>query len=156
MEVLFFIFLFFAALILFFRHNSQQYDLKIEQEKRREETLKENKRKSEVSNQISQFDELKKEFKNILNLDIRLNDYRDWLSDRNGNPGETFIGFMIRNNRTKTFNVKIEDILEKCNLLTTKEVYSITPKGRGVNISETQKYYRKFYWEDRKQDFKYD
>ena len=152
MEVLSIGILIILAIVLFFRFKSREYELKIEEEKNEEERLKLEKKRKEISDQISQFAELKKEFKKVLAIDLNKNDYRDWINDLSGNPGETFIGYMIRKNRIELLNVKIEQILEKCNVLSAKELYSITPIERGVNLEETKIRYKRFYWEDRKKD----
>ena len=63
MEVLSIGILIILAIVLFFRLKSLEYELKIEEEKNEEERLKLEKKRKEISDQISQFAELKKELK---------------------------------------------------------------------------------------------
>lgn len=156
MEIPFPAILLFFGLFLIFQHLRTKSESKIKEEKEEADRLKEENRRREILLQLSEYPELKKQFKKVLNIDLSQKDYKDWIIDQSGNPGESFIGYMIRKNRLEKLNVKIDQILEKTNRLSNEEVFSITPKGRGVNVEEMKKHYRKVYWEDRKKDMEYD
>ena len=133
-------------------------DKKIEASRKRseEEWKIIQKRNKELGDRISQFPELHKNFKNFFGIDVSIYDYKEWISDTTVNQSESFLGYMFRVKGDNAFTVSKNLLVEKSNSLTTKEMFSITPKGMGVNFSEMKTYFKKAYWEDRSIDIKYD
>ena len=143
-------------LILYIASTIESNRYNAEQKKREEEWALKEKRNVKLSNQIAQYSQLKERFKTLLDLDLTLFEYREWIYDKNGESSESFIGYMFREKGDNAFNINKDVLIEKCKNLNSQELFSITPKEKGINIDELKKYYKKVYWEDRKIDFEFD
>jgi hypothetical protein len=147
--IIFFLIIFIGSTIESIRYNT-------EQKKREEEWALKEKRNVKLSQQIAQYSQIKERFKTLLDIDLTLFDYREWIYDKNGDSSESFIGYMYREKGDNAFNINKDVLIEKCKNLNSKELFSITPREKGVNFEELKKYYKKVYWDDRKKDFEYD
>lgn len=141
---------------LFSNYLEKENQKKIKNQKKENERLKKEEKNHELLQQLSQYKEFQNNFKNLFNVNVSIEEYRDWIYNSHVDIGETFVGYMLRTNNISLFGDDFDDFKKKCNTLNIEELFSITPKGKGVNINEMKKNYSKAYWEDRKKDIYWD
>lgn len=158
MILLFYIFII-VCLILFrmmSNHIKNEEQRKLDKQKKEEDRINKEIKNVELLQQLSQYTEFQNNFKKLFNVNVPIEDYKKWIYNDNGNPGETFLGYMLRTNNIAIFGDDLEKIKNKCKTLKNEELFSITPKGKGVNINEMKIYYSNAYWEDRKKEIYWD
>ena len=158
MILLFYIFI--IVCLIFFKiisnYIKKEDQRKLDKQKKEEDRKIKEIKNAELLKQLSQYSEFQNNFKKLFNVNVPIGDYKNWIYNDNGNPGETFLGYMLRTNNIALFGGDLEKIKNKCKTLNNEELFSITPKGKGVNINEMKIYYFNAYWEDRKKEIYWD
>lgn len=125
---------------------------KLDKQKKEEDKVNKETKNAELLQQLSQYTEFQNNFKKLFNINVPNEYYKNWIYNYNENSGETFVGYMLRTNNIAIFGNDLENIKNKCNTLNLDELFSITPKRKGINVNEMKNNYSNAYWEDRKKD----